>query len=229
MAQPRSAAEPICSSIYKTPQQAAPISCASGPVTRRAGNGFAQRHARGRRLYRHSVVELHYRQCSRLEYGERYPIDFRFRTTSWNPGTNANSQQVVIRVTGQSAHLLWSGTADATTWDLKTTQNWKNSDNANATDKFFNGDFVTFDDTGAPNFNISLGGTVQPGSITVNNSAGDYTITGGGSITGGGTLVKNGSRALTISTNNSYSGGATLNAGTLNVNNNGALGVRANH
>ena len=54
----------------------------------------------------------------------------------------------MIRVTGQSAHLVWSGTADATTWDLKTTQNWKNSDNANATDKFFNGDFVTFDDTG---------------------------------------------------------------------------------
>ena len=76
-------------------------------------------------------------------------LTFAFAPTSWNPGINANSQQVVIRVTGQSAHLVWSGTADATTWDLKTTQNWKNSDNANATDKFFNGDFVTFDDTGA--------------------------------------------------------------------------------
>src|SRR6185437_13006341 len=96
---------------------------------------------------------------------------------------------------------------------------------ANAQDKFFNGDFITFDDTGAPNFNISLGGTVQPGSITVNNRAGDYTITGGGGITGGGTLVKNGSRALTISTSNSFSGGTTLTAGTLNVNNNNALGV----
>ena len=68
---------------------------------------------------------------------------------------------------------------------------------------------------------------MQPGSITVNNSNGDYTISGGGGITGGGALVKNGTRTLTISTNNSFSGGTTLNAGTLNVNNNGALGVGA--
>ena len=45
----------------------------------------------------------------------------------------------------------------AATWDLKTTQNWKNTDNANATDKFFNGDFVTFDDTGAPNYQCLVG------------------------------------------------------------------------
>ena len=76
-------------------------------------------------------------------------LTFAFAPTSWNPGTNLNSQQVIIRVTGQSAHLLWSGAADGSTWDLKTTQNWKNTDNANAQDKFFNGDLVTFDDIGS--------------------------------------------------------------------------------
>jgi fibronectin-binding autotransporter adhesin len=154
-------------------------------------------------------------------------LTFAFAPSSWNPGTNAGSQQVVIRVTGQSAHLLWSGAADGSTWDLKTTQNWKNTDNANAQDKFFNGDFVTFDDTAAPNYGVSLGGTVQPGGITVNNSNGDYVISGGGGIAGVGALVKSGTRALTISTTNSFSGGTTLNAGTLNVNSNGALGTGA--
>ena len=132
---------------------------------------------------------------------------------------------MIIRVTGQSAHLLWSGAADGSTWDLKTTQNWKNTDNANAQDKFFNGNFVTFDDSAAPNYNVSLGGTVQAGSVTVNNSNGDYVLSGGGSIAGGGALVKSGTRALTLRISNSYSGGTTLNAGTLNVNNNNALGV----
>ena len=154
-------------------------------------------------------------------------MTFGFAPTSWNPGTNVNSQQVIIRVTGQSAHLLWSGAADGSTWDLKTTQNWKNTDNANAQDKFFNGDSVTFDDSAAPNYGVSLGGTVQPGGITVNNSNGDYVISGGGSIAGGGALVKSGTRALTLALSNSYSGGTTLNGGLLNVNNNNALGVGA--
>ena len=125
-------------------------------------------------------------------------LTFAFAPTSWNPGTNLSSQQVIIRVTGQSAHLLWSGAADGSTWDLKTTQNWKNTDNANAQDKFFNGDSVTFDDSAAPNYGVSLGGIVQPGGITVNNSNGDYVISGGGSIAGGGALVKSGTRALTL-------------------------------
>ena len=68
---------------------------------------------------------------------------------------------------------------------------------------------------------------MQPGSITVNNSNGDYVLSGGGSIAGGGALVKSGTRALTLALSNSYSGGTTLNAGTLNVNNNNALGVGA--
>jgi len=70
-----------------------------------------------------------------------------------------------------------------------------------------------------------LAGTVTPGNIVVNNSAGDYTISGGGAITGVGALTKNGSRTLTLATANSFSGGSTLNGGTLAINANTALGT----
>lgn len=152
-------------------------------------------------------------------------LTYSFDSSSWNPTTNAGSNQVVIDVSGSAANLTWTGAGDATTWEVKVVQNWINNSNGNTPDVFFNGDNVTFDNSSSPNYNVSVAGNVSPGSVTVNNSAGDYVFSGSGSITGSGTLVMNGTRALTIATNNSFSGGVTLNSGTLNINNNGALGT----
>ena len=73
------------------------------------------------------------------------------------------------------------------------------------------------------------GGLTLSGSIT----NGGYTLTLDGSnsttlsgvISGTGGLTKNGSGALTISGNNTFTGGVTLSVGTLNVNNDFALGT----
>src|SRR5262249_42936582 len=102
------------------------------------------------------------------------------------------------------------------------TQNWTSVAPTNP-NLFFNGDNVTFGDA-ASNTDIALGSTLTPGNMTFNNATLDYSISGGGSLAGTGILTKNGTAALTIATNNSYSGGVMMNAGTLNVNNNGALG-----
>ena len=77
---------------------------------------------------------------------------------------------------------------------------------------YADGDAVVFDDTAAgPNFTVDLGGaTVNPGNITVNNSANAYTI-GNGTIGGNASLTKNGTNSHR---NNTYAGGTTVNAGT---------------
>ena len=109
---------------------------------------------------------------------------------------------------------VWAGTGSSSTWDLNTTADW----NAN-TLTFLNGDSVTFDDTGvAPTVNIS--GTLQPGSVTFNNSAVSYTLAvpASGKITGPGGLTKSGSGTLTITAATSdFTGPVTINGGILSV------------
>jgi autotransporter-associated beta strand protein len=150
---------------------------------------------------------------------------FTFDAASWNPTTNAGATKVIIDVAGGAANLTWTGAADGTTWDVVTTKNWLNTSKVpNVADFYFDGDNVTFNDTAAPNYGVSLGSAVSPGSIVFNNSAGDYVISGSGGINGPTSLVKNGASALTLGTSNSFSGGVTWNAGNLNLNANNALG-----
>jgi len=131
---------------------------------------------------------------------------------------------IIVDVSGSAASLTWTGAGDGSTWDLHNTPNWTSAAPTNP-NLYFNGDSVTFDDSGIANNTVSLGVVLQPGSITVSNTSGAYTFSGGGSVAGGGSLTKNGAGTLTVATSNSFSGGTTLNAGTLNVNANTALGT----
>ena len=137
---------------------------------------------------------------------------------------------IKLDVVGAAANLIWKGNVDAGGgnffWDVDGTKNWTNTSSGNIADFFFNGDNVTFDDTGV-NKAVTIIGSVSPGSVTVNNSAGnDYTFSSG-SIDGFGGLVKSGTGALTLTNSGSYSGGTILNAGTLNANGFSALGSGA--
>jgi fibronectin-binding autotransporter adhesin len=71
--------------------------------------------------------------------------------------------------------------------------------------------------------------TASPITMTINgasNAVGLLTINGAIGETGGArALTKAGTRVLTLSGNNTFSGGLTLSAGTLNLNNAGALGT----
>jgi len=121
------------------------------------------------------------------------------------------------------ASLTWNnagGTGDGLTWDIAGNQNWKHGA---AETLYSDGDHVTFNDSNNGHFAVTLNSTVSPGSVTVNNSSGDYSISGTGSIAGTGSLTKMGTSTLTLSTVNTYAGGTVVNAGTLVAGVNGAL------
>ena len=124
-------------------------------------------------------------------------------------------------------NMVWdnafSAVGNGTTWDF-IQQNFNDPGvNANIPVIFFQGVGVTFNDANNGNYNVTLGTTVNPASVTVNNSTGNYLLTGSGKIAGPGALTKTGSNLLTIDTVNTYTGGTNVAAGTLVVGVNGAL------
>lgn len=125
-----------------------------------------------------------------------------------------------LQFTVGGAELTWTGSSNST-WDVQTTQNW--NDGAGS-QKFFNGDYLTFGN-GPTNRNVVINGTVFPGGMTVNSSAGnDYTI-GGGVIGGAATIAKTGTGTLTLTGANTYTGQTLVAGGTLKVGNLAALGT----
>ena len=131
---------------------------------------------------------------------------------------SASAGTVSLTVGGGPANLQWTG-GNNQTWDTTTSKSWLNL-STSAADFFYTGDSVTFNDTaGAANANVTInGGTlgnVQPGSITVSNTAVNYTFSGS-PIAGSTSLVKNGPGSLTLGSGNNYTGGTSVNAGVLN-------------
>jgi autotransporter-associated beta strand protein len=118
--------------------------------------------------------------------------------------------------------LTWNnvgGSGEGMTWD-SSSQNW-NSGSSLAV--YSDGSNVVFSDANNGNYAVNLNSTVQPGSVVVNNSSGNYTISGTGGIAGTASLTKMGSGSLTLSTVNTYSGGTNVSGGTLIVGANKAL------
>ena len=124
-----------------------------------------------------------------------------------------HSGHVTLQITNTlpSANLSWNGNL-GNTWDVAGTANWRNGI---ASDKFFNLDTVTFDDT-ASNYTVTINSyAVNPNGLVFNNNNNDYTISGSGTISGATSLIMNGSRMLTLNNQNNYLGGTVLNAGTI--------------
>lgn len=138
---------------------------------------------------------------------------------------------LVVETAGGSSKI-WAGVGSD--WDVDTSFNW----NAGAA-KYFNGDYVTFDDAGAGQPFVNLTAGHFPGGVTAAGTA-SYTLSSGtsGRVSGGGGITNSGSGTLTILTANNNTGptvigasatiqvgnGSTTGAlGTGNVINNGAL------
>ncbi|HWX21540.1 MAG TPA: autotransporter-associated beta strand repeat-containing protein [Candidatus Binatia bacterium] len=121
---------------------------------------------------------------------------------------------------GAPVALTWRGTNS--NWDLVTT-NWNNS--TVPTQKFFQDDIVTFDDTALAT-NVTVAGTLYPQSITVNATT-NYYFTGSGKLSGNASLTKNGSGTLYITNTggNDFTGPITVNAGILKLGRADALGA----
>jgi fibronectin-binding autotransporter adhesin len=135
--------------------------------------------------------------------------------------------------------IAWSGGPDglwttAANNDNTAPNRWALVD-THAPTNFWIYDDVQFNDTvningttSAPaTTNVTIQGGVSPASVTFNNSTLPYTVSSSDvtGISGGTSIVKNGSGSVTLSTSNSYSGGTTLNAGTLNITVQDALGT----
>jgi fibronectin-binding autotransporter adhesin len=168
--------------------------------------------------------------------GWQYLADVYGSSTPGAAGTAPNgSPQYVLGdgfITGQTGgnsvyllngptSLIWTNASVNGMWDLASS-NWNTGF---STTVFQTADVVTLNDNngGGGNYNITLNMVVTPGSVTVNNSAGNYTIGGTGGISGPGSLAKLGSSKLTLNTVNTYTGGTTVSAGMLIVGVNGAL------
>jgi fibronectin-binding autotransporter adhesin len=139
-------------------------------------------------------------------------------------GPNASSQQnptffisggTAVDMQISAANLTWTGSL-SNTWDVQTTKNWKLSGSAAF---FYQGDQVTFDDTATATNVLISGGSIQPLSVTFQNSSKSYTLSGA-AIAGNCGLSVNGSGGLTLASSNSFSGGTTLSssAGVVNLN-----------
>jgi fibronectin-binding autotransporter adhesin len=141
---------------------------------------------------------------------------------------NVGTKSIDLIVTGNSHTLEWNNASASATWDLNVSQNWSNRTTSAAMDYFFASDEVLFTDSiiTAPNSTttVALSGAVSP-SLTTVNSTTNYTITGPGGISGGGGVVKQGSSTLTIASTNNFTGAVAVQAGTVRVANNGALGL----
>lgn len=128
-----------------------------------------------------------------------------------------------INVTYDTQALTWSGGTAA--WDVNTTANW----NLGA-DKFYHGDAVTFDDSGAVKA-VGLSANVTADSVTFSGGAG-YTLGGTGSVSGSvkhtgagavtigvpingaGSLLNSGAGLLTLTAQNTYTGPTTITQGS---------------
>ncbi|MBW8864132.1 MAG: autotransporter-associated beta strand repeat-containing protein, partial [Verrucomicrobia bacterium] len=116
-------------------------------------------------------------------------------------------------------NLLWFGDGSGNTWDSGTTPNW----NAGG-DLFYGGDYVTFDDSGSAVPDINVAVPVQPGSMTVSNTAKAY-IFDGSAISTTGALTKRGNNTLALANDgNNFNGPVSIEAGTLSIGNGGGTG-----
>jgi len=130
-----------------------------------------------------------------------------------------NGSSIALSVSSAVAIEFWTGIVNGN-WDINTTTNW-NFNNAPA--KYANGNTVQFDDT-ASNTTVNVTTTVGPKGIFVNNPTKNYSFSGS-PISGTNSVTKQGAGALTFNSANTYSGGTFLSAGTLNINDNAALGA----
>jgi len=130
-----------------------------------------------------------------------------------------------IALTLVGSPLTWVGDGVNNYWTiiyaLPGSQDWLN-DNTHSADYFYNGDFVTFDDSGSATPAVNLEGAMSPGSILMTNDSENYTISGTGYLAGTGSLTVGGAGTVTLTETgvDSFSGGILVSNGTLVIDNN---------
>jgi len=153
-------------------------------------------------------------------------VTYYYVVTAVNAGgesTNSIEVSATPGVGGShiAANLVWAGDNTWNNWDNQNTNNalWLNH-GTNAA--FWNGDSVTFNDSGSVSPAITLVQPLSPAGVVEFNSTNDYTLSGSGKITGNCSLQMDGSGTLTTGgtvvgqkrTNASNLSGTSIDGGT---------------
>jgi len=129
-----------------------------------------------------------------------------------------NGSTIALNIT--SVNLpRWEGQAGGN-WDIGVTTNWLNIGTGLPT-TYGQGNFVLFDDNATGTTTVNLTTTVNPGSVTVNNTNLTYALVGVGKISGNIGLSKQGTGTLLIQNTggNNYTGVTVVSNGVLSVTN----------
>jgi autotransporter-associated beta strand protein len=129
--------------------------------------------------------------------------------------------EIDLVVAGAAGNLTWVGDNSINNWDVIATTNWINN-GSSSLDQFFNGDIVTFNDTGSktPSVNLTAAG-IQPSSLMVSNNSGTYTFGGSGNLAGNFTLTKQGTGTLVLTeAGDAFTGGIAISNGMVVLDNN---------
>lgn len=132
---------------------------------------------------------------------------------------NAVDTTVDIRITAVKP-VVWKGSV-SNVWDTDTTTNWE-IEGSGTPSKCYDFDVVKFTNAGSAVPNVTLGGTIKPGSVEFNSSA-HYTLSGS-AITGTASLLQSGTGTTTLANDNTSTGPATISAGTLEIGFGGTTG-----
>ena len=129
-----------------------------------------------------------------------------------------------VSVSPASAQLTWTGTV-SNAWDINTTTNWTDSLTLSQTLAYTDGLAVIFDNTPGVSGNtaVNIVSTVQPASITFNNSIVPYSFSGAAISGTGSVLLSSSAGSVTFSSSNSYTGGTIVNGGALTVGDDNAI------
>lgn len=130
--------------------------------------------------------------------------------------TNGNT--IALNITAVNLPR-WEGQAGGN-WDIGSTTNWLNIGTGLPT-TYGQGNFVLFDDNATGTTTVNLTTTVNPGSVTVNNTNLTYTMVGSGRISGNIGLSKQGTGTLALHNTggNNYTGVTVISNGVLSVTN----------
>jgi autotransporter-associated beta strand protein len=152
------------------------------------------------------------------------PGTANFSTANYRSATLADdTTNKKITLTYTNSGRTWNSASS--TWDVGTTNAWQEGDF-----KFFQGDTVTFNDTGTGGGGartVTLNSLVTPSGVIFNNNTSTYTVSGTGSIGNATGLTKTGTGTVNLATANTFIGNTTVSGGTLAVNADGALGSTA--
>ncbi len=142
----------------------------------------------------------------------------RYNFTLTNDTT---AKAIKLVLTGNSGSLVWRGDGGYNGWDnAGGYQNWTNSAQATM-DYFYDGDAVTFDNTGSNTAPINISPAVAPGVVVV-ASTNDYDFAGS-AINGTANLIKSSTGKLTLENDTTFVN-VGINDGAVQVGNGATTG-----